>query len=69
MRPSQYYKKSINFPWTKWYFKKQKQKQKPQKNTHKYNSVATAYVQNLKAHQDPNVFSAIIWCSEFGTSL
>lgn len=59
MRPSQYYKKSINFPWTKWIFKKQ--------NIHKYNSVATAYIQNLKAHQDLKVFSAVKWCSEFGT--
>ena len=39
------------------------------KKAHRYNSVATAYVQKLKAHQDPKVFSAIIWCSEFGTSL
>lgn len=51
MRPSQYYKKSINFPWTKWIVKKNNNK-----NTHKYSSVATAYVQNLKAHQDLNVF-------------
>lgn len=62
MRPSQYYKKSINFPWTKMNIKKKKK-------AHRYNSVATAYVQKLKAHQDPKVFSAIIWCSEFGTSL
>lgn len=40
---------------------------KKTKHTHKYNSVATAYIQNLKAHQDPKVFSAVIWCSEFGT--
>lgn len=25
-------------------------------HTHKYNSVATAYIQNLKAHQDPKSF-------------
>ena len=42
---------------------------KKKKKAHRYNSVATAYVQKLKAHQDPKVFSAIIWCSEFGTSL
>lgn len=42
---------------------------KKKKKAQRYNSVATAYVQKLKAHQDPKVFSAIIWCSEFGTSL
>lgn len=52
--------KEYKLSWTKWiYLKKQ--------NTHKYNSIATAYIQNLKAHQDPKVFSAVIWCSEFGT--
>lgn len=31
-------------------------KTKTKTKTHKYNSVATAYVQNLKAHQDPTSF-------------
>lgn len=33
MRPSQYYKKSINFPWTKWIFQKTKTKQQKHTNT------------------------------------
>ena len=33
------------------------------------NEISTAYIQNLKALQDLKVFSAITWCSEFGTSL
>lgn len=67
MRPSQYYKK-YKLSLDQKDIKKKKTKH-THTHTHKYNSVSTAYIQNLKAHRDLKVFSAIIWCSEFGTSL